>query len=315
MLSLKVKVLAACNEPGASISGVALAHGPNTNLVRKWRSDRGVKLAGLTSKPPAVSVVSTRPVPAALPKTAAAPKAARRRPRRQALPDHLRRVEHRHEPENINCVTPECGQPMTRVGEDVSERLDIVPAEFFVHRHIYGKWACRCCQRQGIVVKIVFPNLAAEQRMVLTSIDHVWTDPHRLHHRCCCASKVVRGPLAIQANREDERVVVASVRERFAHLESHLPIADLLGHGLHRDMTLRYPGRVAPLGITREDMQLRSAKSERKTCQSTLVLLCSRGTNQTALSKSRSDHRAMSNSPMRPPVPRQVQSASASRPG
>ncbi len=36
---------------------------------------------------------------------------------------------------------------MVRVGEDVSEKLDIVPAEFFVHRHIYGKWACRCCQR------------------------------------------------------------------------------------------------------------------------------------------------------------------------
>jgi transposase len=36
---------------------------------------------------------------------------------------------------------------MTRIGEDISERLDIVPAEFFVHRHIYGKWACRCCER------------------------------------------------------------------------------------------------------------------------------------------------------------------------
>ena len=35
---------------------------------------------------------------------------------------------------------------MQRVGEDVSERLDIVPAQFFVHRHIRGKWACRCCQ-------------------------------------------------------------------------------------------------------------------------------------------------------------------------
>ena len=33
---------------------------------------------------------------------------------------------------------------MTRIGEDVSERLDVVPSEFFVHRHIYGKWACRC---------------------------------------------------------------------------------------------------------------------------------------------------------------------------
>ncbi len=27
----------------------------------------------------------------------------------------------------------------------LSERLDIVPAEFFVHRHIRGKWACKCC--------------------------------------------------------------------------------------------------------------------------------------------------------------------------
>jgi transposase len=55
-------------------------------------------------------------------------------------------VEHRHEPEDTACPTPECGQPMQRVGEDVSEKLDIIPAKFFVHRHIYGKWACRCCQ-------------------------------------------------------------------------------------------------------------------------------------------------------------------------
>ncbi|MDT7836361.1 IS66 family transposase [Aquabacterium sp. OR-4] len=87
---------------------------------------------------------------AALPKTQPKPKDAPRRPRRQALPEHLRRVEHHHEPEDTTCTTPDCGRPMTRVGEDVSERLDIVPAEFFVHRHIYGKWTCRCCQRQGI---------------------------------------------------------------------------------------------------------------------------------------------------------------------
>ena len=87
---------------------------------------------------------------AALPKVQAKPKVAPRRPRRQALPDHLRRVEHHHEPEDTTCTTADCGQPMTRVGEDVSERLDIVPAEFFVHRHIYGKWTCRCCQRLGL---------------------------------------------------------------------------------------------------------------------------------------------------------------------
>ena len=35
---------------------------------------------------------------------------------------------------------------MVRVGEDISERLDIVPAQFFVQRQIRGKWVCKCCQ-------------------------------------------------------------------------------------------------------------------------------------------------------------------------
>lgn len=84
---------------------------------------------------------------AELPETPTAPKDAPRRPRRQALPEHLPRVEHRHEPAHTTCPSAGCGQPMQRVGEDVSEKLDIIPAQFFVHRHIYGKWACRCCQQ------------------------------------------------------------------------------------------------------------------------------------------------------------------------
>ena len=66
----------------------------------------------------------------------------RRKPKRQALPEHLKRVDHHHEPESTTC---DCGEVMVRIGEDVSERLDIIPAQFFVHRHIRGKWACKCC--------------------------------------------------------------------------------------------------------------------------------------------------------------------------
>ena len=51
----KATVLTACDEPGASISGVALAHGLNANLVRKWRSGRGAKLAGTAITPAAAS--------------------------------------------------------------------------------------------------------------------------------------------------------------------------------------------------------------------------------------------------------------------
>ena len=47
----KAKVLAACDAPGASISGVALAHGLNTNLVRKWRCGRGARISGVAITP------------------------------------------------------------------------------------------------------------------------------------------------------------------------------------------------------------------------------------------------------------------------
>lgn len=77
---------------------------------------------------------------------AVAKKQPRNQPKRQALPEHLPRVDQRIEPQDTHCPTPECGQPMVRVGEDISERLDIVPAQFFVQRQIRGKWACKCCQ-------------------------------------------------------------------------------------------------------------------------------------------------------------------------
>jgi len=96
----------------------------------------------------------------------------KRRPRRQALPEHLRRVEHHHEPENTTCPTPQCGQAMVRIGEDVSERLDIVPAEFFVHRHIRGKWVCKCCQQTGegrLVQEPVEPLFEAHCKFVLSA--------------------------------------------------------------------------------------------------------------------------------------------------
>jgi transposase len=44
---LKARVLADCNEPGASIAAVALSHGLNANLVRKWLVGRGIKRTGI----------------------------------------------------------------------------------------------------------------------------------------------------------------------------------------------------------------------------------------------------------------------------
>jgi transposase len=69
--------------------------------------------------------------------------AAKRQSVRQALPASLPRVEQHHETQATHC---ECGQALKRIGEEVSEQLDCVPAQFFVLRHIRGKYACACCQ-------------------------------------------------------------------------------------------------------------------------------------------------------------------------
>ena len=99
----------------------------------------------------------------------------KRKPRRRPLPEHLRRVEHHHEPEDTSCPSPECGRPMVRVGEDVSERLDVIPAEFFVHRHIYGKWACRCCQclvQEPAAPQIIDGGMPAAGLVAHTMVSH-----------------------------------------------------------------------------------------------------------------------------------------------
>jgi len=68
---------------------------------------------------------------------------AKRQAVRQVLPASLPRIDRHHEIEATHCA---CGQALQRIGQEVSEQLDCVPAQFFVLRHIRGKYACNCCQ-------------------------------------------------------------------------------------------------------------------------------------------------------------------------
>lgn len=84
-------------------------------------------------------------------------------------------MEHRHEPEDTNCPVAECGKPMVRIGQDVSEELDVIPAQYFVHRHIYGKWVCRCCEcikQEPAEPRIVDGGIPAEGLVAHTLISH-----------------------------------------------------------------------------------------------------------------------------------------------
>lgn len=78
------------------------------------------------------------------------------KPYRQPLPDHLPREDVVHEGP---CVCPDCGGAMRRMGEDVTEQLDYVPASFRVVRHVRPRLSCRACER---IVQAPLPSMPIE---------------------------------------------------------------------------------------------------------------------------------------------------------
>lgn len=50
--SLKMQLVAACDVPGASVAGVALAHGINANMVHKWRREQQARSSGAAPTKP-----------------------------------------------------------------------------------------------------------------------------------------------------------------------------------------------------------------------------------------------------------------------
>ena len=81
-------------------------------------------------------------------KAAAAARAEKRRANRGALPAHLPRVHVTIEPEDRTC--PCCRSPMHAIGADVSERLDVIPAQFRVLVTRRPKYACRACEESVV---------------------------------------------------------------------------------------------------------------------------------------------------------------------
>jgi transposase len=98
----------------------------------------------------AMAVVHAEDEAIAPPKTAA----SKSRAGRGVLPKHLPRVEEIIAPD----LTCGCGAERHIIGEDVSERLDIVPAQFRVLVTRRPKYACRSCEA-GVIQAPAKPRL------------------------------------------------------------------------------------------------------------------------------------------------------------
>jgi transposase len=92
--------------------------------------------------------------------TPAAHSTTKPKPARRPLPDHLPREVHTHLPAEHAC--PKCCGELRKLGEDVSEILERVPATYKVIRHVRVKMACTRCD---VIVQAPAPSRPIERGM------------------------------------------------------------------------------------------------------------------------------------------------------
>jgi transposase len=88
----------------------------------------------------------------------------RRQRKRRPLPEHLETETVTIEPEVTLC--PCCGKPLQKIGEEVSEEIDMIPAKLIRRRTVRPKYACPCGEA-GVHIAPMPPRLIPQSRLGL----------------------------------------------------------------------------------------------------------------------------------------------------
>jgi len=80
---------------------------------------------------------------------------------RRPLPPDLPRDRIVHELSEEERTCPCCSQPMEPIGEEITEKLDYVPASFVVREHVRPKYACKACA-EGVLTAALPPQPIAK---------------------------------------------------------------------------------------------------------------------------------------------------------
>jgi transposase len=92
--------------------------------------------------------------PPAVPASSSNSTSSKRGHGRRKLPEHLRRERVVHDLNELEKLCPCCTTPRVKIGEEISERLDYVPASLFVVEHVRPKYVCRACAGQMAIAEL-----------------------------------------------------------------------------------------------------------------------------------------------------------------
>lgn len=99
---------------------------------------------------------------------------------RKRLADSLPRTDVFHDLSDAE-KTCACGHQLTKIGEDISEKLVMVPAKVWVDRHHHAKYACKQCQgladesKPGVIRAAGDPDLFPRSIVSAPLLAHIWT--------------------------------------------------------------------------------------------------------------------------------------------
>ncbi len=99
---------------------------------------------------------------------------------RKRLADSLPRTDVYHDLADAQKACG-CGHQMTKIGEDISEKLMMVPAQVWVDRHHHAKYACKHCQgladesKPGVIRAAGEPDLFPRSIVSAQLLAHIWT--------------------------------------------------------------------------------------------------------------------------------------------
>lgn len=114
-------------------------------------------------------------------------KKRRKHPGRQTLPADLPRVERVIACTPEQCVCGNCGADTKVIGYEVSEVLDVKPAEYFVEVTKREKRACKKCEEQGVAmaplpVRIIAKSLVSD-RIIIDTLVGKYADHNPLYRQ------------------------------------------------------------------------------------------------------------------------------------
>lgn len=105
------------------------------------------------------------------------------------------------EPAAEEKLCPHCGRPKQRIGEEVTEEIDLIPAKLIRRRTVRPKYACRCGQA-GVTIAPLPPRLIPQSKLGLGLAVHLLLARYDDHLSFYALERIFRERHAVEIPRQ-----------------------------------------------------------------------------------------------------------------